>query len=153
MLTEPNLASLLISTVRACGSSAQDVRTAAHEASCALELGIAPGVWDRETIRQAVMRFPKARRAGTELLARAVEAEICRILKIPYNQGLSMEEAVQEAVLSEVQLSRDFPKHVEEAKRSTATQEMVARILEMAREQKPPVRVSKHSRTQSLENP
>lgn len=75
----------LVTAIRARGSDAEDVRDAAHEACHALDVGLADG-WDRESIHAALMRRSIPSKALVyEVHARAVEQQVCRALRVPYD--------------------------------------------------------------------
>jgi len=127
--TPSEIADRILRLVRKHGSDADDVRDAAHEASHALQLGIPKGSWDRETIHAAVMKLSPAERGVTEVLARAVEAEICALCQTPYNQDYFLMLAVIEALKSGVRLPNEFKEIVEEARtRSFQVRWLVRRV-------------------------
>lgn len=74
----------VVQAVRAMGSDARDLRDAAHEAHHALDAGVKPGCWDRETIHNALVRIGRAEGLASEVMARAVEQLVCADFGVPY---------------------------------------------------------------------
>jgi hypothetical protein len=75
-------ATQLVTAVRALGSDAEDARDAAHEACHALEWGVTKR-WTRDNIHARRPRTA-SEKTGSEILARAVEAIVCKRLGIKY---------------------------------------------------------------------
>lgn len=97
-MTNEQRAARIIETCRKYGSDATNFRDAVHEAHHALDAGVKPGKWDRESIHKKLIGVPyktksndwgeyRVRTNRAELLryeveARAVEQLVCRALKI-----------------------------------------------------------------------
>lgn len=102
----------IINAVRSRGSDARDLRDAAHEACHAVELNVAVGSWDRDTIHDAIMATIGKRGGDTmmrslqiarvirfETTARAVERLTCQRFDIDIGDwaDIAFMEAMQGA--------------------------------------------------------
>jgi len=132
----------IVAWARQCGSDTDDVRDAAHEASHALECGVAD--WDREEIHGALIGVRNGERARTEIEARAVERLVCAALGVAHNWPNFVFLCAMEAMKSGVRFpSLDMLEAaIRSAMGAPEVVERAALILAMGREYAPAVQVA-----------
>lgn len=118
------------------GSDAKEVRDAAHEASHAMELGLTD--WSREAIHEALTKLPRADQFRSEMLARAVEANICALCKLEYDQDLYLLLAGIEGAKGGIIFPPDFKAHVERARGSLEVWSIVTRLRKLRLKKRTP---------------